>query len=286
MLAYAWDGVPLPGRTRVSAAPVRSGPLRHEAAEVDCVDRGRGPLAAGLLGRPAAGIARARWRLRRPLTWFNAVGRRPAAVELGGIAFAGTRGVSKVEVRADEGDWQPAELRDPLSDATWVLWRARLATAPGAHMFAVRAYDVRRSADRRRTSIPGRSSAGLQACLTTAGLKPCTTSARSGIIRAMKRITFLAALVTVGSLSLGVAAFQQPPAAPRHPRSSRSRSSATTCGCSRAAAATPPSSCGPTASPSSTRRTPAGASRSSTRSRRSATSRSRRSSTRTRTAIT
>src|SRR3954471_19981202 len=29
----------------------------------------------------------------------------------------------------------------------------------------------------------------------------------------MKRITFLAALVTVGSLSLGVAAFQQPPAA-------------------------------------------------------------------------
>src|SRR6267154_6390672 len=38
------------------------------------------------------------------------------------------------------------------------------------------------------------------------------------MIRDMKRIIFLAALVTVGALSLGVAAFQQPPAAAAAPK--------------------------------------------------------------------
>jgi hypothetical protein len=65
-------------------------------------------------------------------------------VELGGIAFAGSRGVSKVEVRVDDGDWQAAQLRDPLSDTTWVLWRASRAVPPGNHAFTVRAYDGQR----------------------------------------------------------------------------------------------------------------------------------------------
>lgn len=63
------------------------------------------------------------------------------AVELGGIAFAGSRRVSKVEVRVDDGEWQQALIRDPLSDTTWVLWRASLALPPGSHVFTVRAYD-------------------------------------------------------------------------------------------------------------------------------------------------
>ena len=66
----------------------------------------------------------------------------PGGVELGGIAFAGMRGISRVEVRADDGDWQPADLRDPLSGVTWVLWRASLQTGPGEHIFAVRAFDA------------------------------------------------------------------------------------------------------------------------------------------------
>ena len=38
------------------------------------------------------------------------------------------------------------------------------------------------------------------------------------MMRAMKRIIFLAALVAVGVLSLGVAAFQQPPAGAAAPK--------------------------------------------------------------------
>jgi hypothetical protein len=49
--------------------------------------------------------------------------------------------VSKVEVRVNEGEWQAAQLRDPLSATTWVLWRAKLAVPRGDHVFTVRAFD-------------------------------------------------------------------------------------------------------------------------------------------------
>jgi DMSO/TMAO reductase YedYZ molybdopterin-dependent catalytic subunit len=41
-----------------------------------------------------------------------------------GVAFAGDRGVSKVEVSADGGNsWETASLTDPLSKYTWVFWK-------------------------------------------------------------------------------------------------------------------------------------------------------------------
>lgn len=62
-------------------------------------------------------------------------------VPVGGIAYAGARGISKVEVQVDEEEWQEAELRDPLSDTTWVIWRYDWPFQEGRHTFAVRAYD-------------------------------------------------------------------------------------------------------------------------------------------------
>lgn len=59
-------------------------------------------------------------------------------VPVGGIAFSGDRGVSKVEVRMDGGDWQEAALRSPLSDTTWVIWRIDWPFEPGSHTFEVR----------------------------------------------------------------------------------------------------------------------------------------------------
>ena len=44
-------------------------------------------------------------------------------VTIGGYAFAGARGISKVEVSVDDGDtWNAATLKTPLSDYTWTLW--------------------------------------------------------------------------------------------------------------------------------------------------------------------
>jgi DMSO/TMAO reductase YedYZ molybdopterin-dependent catalytic subunit len=63
-------------------------------------------------------------------------------VPVGGIAYAGARGISKVEVQVDGGDWQAAELRDPpLSSLTWVQWRFLWTATPGRHMLSVRCTD-------------------------------------------------------------------------------------------------------------------------------------------------
>jgi DMSO/TMAO reductase YedYZ molybdopterin-dependent catalytic subunit len=62
-------------------------------------------------------------------------------VPIGGIAHAGDRGISKVEVRVDSGEWTEAQLRQPLSQLTWVIWRYDWPFAEGTHLFAVRATD-------------------------------------------------------------------------------------------------------------------------------------------------
>jgi DMSO/TMAO reductase YedYZ molybdopterin-dependent catalytic subunit len=45
------------------------------------------------------------------------------SVIVAGYAFAGDRGISKVEVSFDNGKtWQQAELKNPISNLTWALW--------------------------------------------------------------------------------------------------------------------------------------------------------------------
>lgn len=61
---------------------------------------------------------------------------------VGGIAYAGARGISRVELQVDDGPWQPATLREPpLSPLTWVQWRFDWQASPGRHILRVRAYD-------------------------------------------------------------------------------------------------------------------------------------------------
>jgi DMSO/TMAO reductase YedYZ molybdopterin-dependent catalytic subunit len=62
-------------------------------------------------------------------------------VPVGGIAHAGARGISTVEIQIDGGDWQKAQLRTPLSDLTWVVWRYDWPFKKGKHTFTVRCVD-------------------------------------------------------------------------------------------------------------------------------------------------
>jgi DMSO/TMAO reductase YedYZ molybdopterin-dependent catalytic subunit len=62
-------------------------------------------------------------------------------VPVGGIAHAGARGISKVEVKVDDDDWVEAQLRLPLSETTWVIWRFDWPFESGGHTFAVRCYE-------------------------------------------------------------------------------------------------------------------------------------------------
>ena len=59
-------------------------------------------------------------------------------VPVGGIAFGGDRGISKVEVRVNRGPWQEAQLRAPLSETTWVIWRYDWPFESGLFHFEVR----------------------------------------------------------------------------------------------------------------------------------------------------
>ena len=80
-------------------------------------------------------------------------------VPIGGIAHAGVRGISRVEVRVDGGSWQSAQLRTPLSDLSWVIWRFEWPYEAGAHVFEVRCVegDGTRQIEKARSARPSGS---------------------------------------------------------------------------------------------------------------------------------
>lgn len=63
------------------------------------------------------------------------------SVAIAGVAWAQQRGIQKVEVRIDDGDWLEAELADEFSIDTWAQWVLRWDGTPGSHKAEVRATD-------------------------------------------------------------------------------------------------------------------------------------------------
>ena len=63
-------------------------------------------------------------------------------IPIGGIAYSGARGISKVEVQVDDGEWEQTQLRAPLSETTWVIWRFEWPYQEGNHQFSVRCYEA------------------------------------------------------------------------------------------------------------------------------------------------
>jgi len=145
MLTYAWDGVPL--------AMDHGFPLRIYIPDVYGMKQPKWIVAAEVLDRwePGYWVTRGwdrdgRMKATSVVDTAKAVlaaptGEARSLVTVGGIAHAGARQVSRVEARVDEGPWQQAHLRDPLSDTTWVVWRADLPATPGEHGVTVRCYE-------------------------------------------------------------------------------------------------------------------------------------------------
>ena len=92
------------------------------------------------------------------------------SVDLAGVAFAGTRGISMVEWSSDEGaTWSTAQLEPMLSQYAWRQWRARWQPDTSGHrVLMVRAHD---GTDRLQESMPTSSfpdgSAGLHSTQVT-----------------------------------------------------------------------------------------------------------------------
>jgi DMSO/TMAO reductase YedYZ molybdopterin-dependent catalytic subunit len=65
----------------------------------------------------------------------------PGAVGIGGVAWAQTRGIQRVEVRVDGGEWMEATLADSIDDDVWRQWSVVWDATLGTHQVQVRATD-------------------------------------------------------------------------------------------------------------------------------------------------
>jgi DMSO/TMAO reductase YedYZ molybdopterin-dependent catalytic subunit len=65
------------------------------------------------------------------------------SIEIGGIAFAGNRGIHKVEVSVDGGiSWNAAKLNPPLSEDSWIMWMWQWKpNLPGQYTIIARSTD-------------------------------------------------------------------------------------------------------------------------------------------------
>jgi DMSO/TMAO reductase YedYZ molybdopterin-dependent catalytic subunit len=145
MLSYAWDGVPL--------LPEHGFPLRIYIPDLYGMKQPKWIESIEVTDRwePGFWVVRGWDKVARmtatsvidtvavDMTIINADRRR--LVPIGGIAHAGARGISKVELQVDDGPWQEAALRTPLSSLTWVIWRYEWPFDHGKHTFTVRCYE-------------------------------------------------------------------------------------------------------------------------------------------------
>lgn len=73
---------------------------------------------------------------------IDKIERRSATrLAVGGVSFAGVRGITRVEVRADRGEWQAMTVERPLSEYAWSRWHGEVETIRGAQMLEARACD-------------------------------------------------------------------------------------------------------------------------------------------------
>lgn len=72
--------------------------------------------------------------------FIDRVRRENGTLRIGGVAYAGIRGVQRVQVRADGGPWVEAQLETPMARYTWTRWKAAL-DAPRAEFVQARAQD-------------------------------------------------------------------------------------------------------------------------------------------------
>jgi len=62
-------------------------------------------------------------------------------VTVAGTAWAQGRGISRVELRFDDGPWQPAELSTEVNVNTWRMFKLTTTLPPGQHTVTSRAFD-------------------------------------------------------------------------------------------------------------------------------------------------
>ena len=138
MLAYEWDGVPLPmahGYPLRIYIPNRYGMKQPKWIEsIEATDHWEPGFSVKNTWDKDA-IMEATSVIDTIVTEGEDI------VLIGGIAHAGSRGISRVQIQVDGGVWEDAQLRQPLSELSWVIWRYQWPFRKGEHEFVVRTFD-------------------------------------------------------------------------------------------------------------------------------------------------
>ncbi|MDQ0799820.1 DMSO/TMAO reductase YedYZ molybdopterin-dependent catalytic subunit [Arthrobacter sp. SLBN-112] len=89
-------------------------------------------------------------------------------VAVGGTAWAQTRGITKVEIQIDNGEWTETVLSTEASTVTWRQWSYEWDATPGPHYIKVRATDGtgQVQTDQRADPVPDGAS-GWQSVMVT-----------------------------------------------------------------------------------------------------------------------
>jgi DMSO/TMAO reductase YedYZ molybdopterin-dependent catalytic subunit len=143
LLAIGMNGVPLPVEHGYPARLVVPGLYGFVSATKWVVQ-----LELTRFDRAEAYWTKLGWSAKAPIKTQSRIdvprsGQRLTAgpVTVGGVAWAQPRGVKAVEVRIDDGPWQPATLGAAYSNDTWRLWTYEWQATPGSHTITARATD-------------------------------------------------------------------------------------------------------------------------------------------------
>lgn len=146
LIAYEMNGEPLPHRHGFPARAIVPGYFGEKSVKwitrIELAD----DTAAGFYEKQGWGpdfIVPTRSRFDLPENESTLALAAAAGMPVKGVAFAGHRGISRVEVSTDDGKtWAPTTIDYPGTRLTWALWSfGWYPAAPGSYTLAVRATD-------------------------------------------------------------------------------------------------------------------------------------------------
>ncbi|HZI96253.1 MAG TPA: molybdopterin-dependent oxidoreductase [Actinomycetales bacterium] len=143
MLAIGMNGEPLPLEHGFPVRMVVPGLYGYVSATKWVVD-----LEVTTFARQTAYWTDRGWDERGPIKIASRIDvprpfatRPPGMVAIGGTAWAPRRGIDTVEVKVDDGAWQPAKLAAEADIDAWRQWSFVWDATPGRHAVTVRATD-------------------------------------------------------------------------------------------------------------------------------------------------
>jgi DMSO/TMAO reductase YedYZ molybdopterin-dependent catalytic subunit len=156
MLAVGMNGQPLPAEHGFPVRMVVPGLYGYVSATKWVVD-----IELTTFARASTYWVERGWAVRAPIKTMSRIDTpRPVGtlkagkIPVAGVAWAQHRGIDKVEVRVDGGDWNTARLAGVPSSDTWRQWVWEWEAEPGDHTLEVRATDRDGKTQRGKRMMP------------------------------------------------------------------------------------------------------------------------------------